>query len=43
MQLEDAKDPSALDHWTAILPMASGAAARRVELAIATHDERCRR
>jgi hypothetical protein len=41
MALEGAKDPAALDHWMAMLPMAQHPLQRgAVELAIATHDER---
>ncbi len=41
MALERSKDPKALDHWMAMLPMARRPLQRgAVELAIATHDER---
>jgi hypothetical protein len=41
MALEETKDPKALDHWMAMLPMAQRPLQRgAVELAIASHDER---
>lgn len=41
MALEETKDPMALDHWMAMLPMAQRPSQRgAVEIAIAYHDER---